>query len=236
MQALIDYMQSETAQEPHSMEADELIDQIKPYLEPVLDFVETAEEAEFTKRFKQPFGSGGPPRYFGQLCLLVQSKFPNFKPAGFEELLSEQKTEITERADALNKSLVDRVHKHVITVLRANYGPEEFFNKGIPLKEIKLDAMNKMYEDKENPMNPENYLDVIGLKKIVEHPQNWEYFKDTLNIQLPTERKGQAKYLKWLERLNEVRRIPAHPYGRSYKDEDIEFIEFISEQLEARHV
>jgi DNA sulfur modification protein DndB len=57
-----------------------------------------------------------------------------------------------------------------------------------------------------------------------------------MNIQLPSEKRGQAKYLKWLEKLNEVRRISAHPHGCSYKDADIEFLEFIDEQLEARNV
>ena len=224
-----------TAQEAYNLNADELIEQIKSYLQPVLEFVETAEDNEFVKRFKQPFGSGGPPRYFFQLCHLVRTKYADFKPEGFDELLTEQKTEVTEKADAINKSVVDRVHAHVISGLKTNY-LSEYFEKGIPQKDIKLGAIGKKYDDKDSSMPPENYLDVIELKKIIEHPQNWELFKGTMNIQMPGEKKGQAKYLKWLEKLNEVRRIPAHPYGRSYQDEDIEFLEFIDEQLEARNV
>ena len=235
LQALTDYMSSKTGQDPANLEADELIGQITPYLQPVLDFVAVTDDADFAKRFKQPFGSGGPPRYFHQLCLIVRSKFPDFVPAGFEEFAVEQASETTERADAMTKELVDRVHRHVVTVLKTSY-PGEHFDKGVPQKDIKLSAMNKKYEDGEQQMPPENYLELIDLKKIVEHQNNWELFKDTMNVQLLNDRKGQQKYLKWLERLNEVRRIPAHPYGRSYKETDLDFLEFLDEQLSARNV
>jgi hypothetical protein len=235
LHALIEYMEKETGQRPHNLEAEELIEQIEPYLKPVTDFIETSEPAEFAKRFKQPFGSGGPPRYFFQLVSLVRTQVPDFKPAGFDEFLSEQQSEAAEAADALTKSLVDRVHRHVIEVLKKIYG-NDYFNKGIPQKEIKLSANAKMYDDKEDAMPVENYLDVVELKKIVEHRNNWDSFKDTMNIKLPNERKGQAQYLKWMERLNEIRRIPAHPFGRSYKEDDIEFLGFMDEQLQANHV
>ena len=207
LQALIEYMQSETSQQAQNLDAEELIDQISPYLKPIIEFVGTSDDVEFAKRFKQPFGSGGPPRYFFQLCLLVRSQYPEFKPVGFDDIVSEQKGEVTEKADALTKELVDQIHTHVVAVLRNSYGPD-FFNKGIPQKDIKLSAMNKMYEDKESPMPPESYLDVIELKKIVESKQNWDTFKSTLDIKLPTDKKGQAQYLRWFERLNEVRRHP----------------------------
>jgi hypothetical protein len=235
LQALIEYMTAKTGQEAHSLDGDELIEQLEPYLKPVLEFVESAEDAEFRKRFKQPFGSGGPPRYFFQLVALVRTKYLDFKPAGYDDFITEQAAEVTQEADARTKSVVDRVHNHVVSVLRANWGGD-FFDRGIPHKEIKLAAMNKMYDDKEKQMPPETYLDVIELKKIVEHQQNWEAFKETLSIQLLDERKGQAKYLKWMERLNEVRRIAAHPFGRTYKPDDLDFLEFIDEQLQARHV
>jgi DNA sulfur modification protein DndB len=236
LQALIEFMTAETGQEAHSLDAEELIEQIDPYLKPILEFVETAEDSEFTKRFKQPFGSGGPPRYFFQLCAIVRTKYPTFKPQGFDDFVSERTAEVAGEADARTKSIVDRVHNHVVNVLRASWGLEHFFHKGIPQKEIKISATAKMYEDKDLPMPVENYLDVIDLKSIIEHKQNWEFFKDTMSIQLPDEKKGHHQYVKWLVRLNEVRRIPAHPYGRSYKEQDLEFLEFIDEQLQARNV
>jgi DGQHR domain-containing protein len=230
--ALVEHMKSETHQEPSSLDVDELVDQIKLYLAPVIEFVEESEDAEFEKRFKQPFGSGGPPRYFAQLCKLVIARYPNFRPEGLEEVLAEQETETIDRADSLVKSLVARVQTYIVNTLKHVYG-SDYFDKGIPQKEIKLSAHNKKYEEKGEPMPVETYLDFIDLKKVVEHPQNWGQFSTKLNIRLPGERGGQARYLRWMDSVNEIRRVPAHPYGRKYKDEQIELLDFINERLNA---
>lgn len=70
----------------------------------------------------------------------------------------------------------------------------------------------------------------------MEHKQNWDHFKDVLSIQLRGDGKGQAKYLKWMDRLNELRRISAHPYSRSYKEDDLDFLDALDESLRARNV
>jgi DNA sulfur modification protein DndB len=230
-------LKSETGQEPHDLDAEGLVEQLKPYLEPVLEFIAEATDDEFAKKFKQRFGSGGPPRYFGQLCLLVQRKYAKFNPPGLEQTLAEQDTETQEKGDALVKELVKRVQTHVIERLKHAYGPKDYWEKGIPTAEIKVAAYKKKVEDKDKDLPIEIYLDVIDLKKIVENPANWDLFKESTSIRLPDDKHGQHKYLKWIERLNEVRRIAAHPaVNRSYKDEDIEFLEFIDEQLADRGI
>ena len=112
--ALTDFLQRETGQEPQNLEAEELIEQIEPYLHPVLEFIETADDPEFVRKFKQPFGSGGPPRYYFELCVVVRSKFPQFKPPGFEEFTMEQESETAERGNSLSKQIIDRVQGHVV--------------------------------------------------------------------------------------------------------------------------
>ncbi len=72
------------------------------------------------------------------------------------------------------------------------------------------------------------------MKKIVEAKAVWPLFKPAFNIPEPGE-KGQAKNLKWMERVNELRRIPAHPAKeRKYKVEDFEYIDFIHEEFRKR--
>ena len=59
-------------------------------------------------------------------------------------------------------------------------------------------------------------------------------FKPVFSIPEPGE-KGQAKNLKWMERINELRRIPAHPAKeRKYKVEDFEYIDFIYDAFTKR--
>ena len=49
-----------------------------------------------------------------------------------------------------------------------------------------------------------------------------------MNIRLDDEKTGNQKYLGWMVRLNEVRRILAHSFGRSYTDKGQNFIFGIS--------
>lgn len=229
------YMQQKTHQVPHELESSDLIEQIKPYLDPVLEFISTAEDVDFLKRFKVRFGSGGPPRYFYQLCLLVRSRFSDFEPPGFVEFDNESREELKDVGDALNKSVLERVQTHVIQVLKQHYGAE-FFDVGIPDTKIKVAAVQKMYENGEDKKPAETFLNFIDYKSIVEHKKNWDLFKGTMSIRLEDEKTRNHKYLGWMVKLNEVRRILAHSFGRSYTDEQIQFLEFIDEQLAARNV
>lgn len=165
MQALLEFMTAQTGQAAHDLDAEEAIEQIQVYLKPVLEFIETAEDDEFDKRFRTPFGSGGPPRYFAQLCRLVQSQHAEFRPAGLDEILTEETSEASNRADLLIKSLQERVHGYVVAQLKSAYGSAvtEYFNKGIPQSKIKLSANEKMYDDKGAQSPPETYLDFIEL-------------------------------------------------------------------------
>jgi len=72
------------------------------------------------------------------------------------------------------------------------------------------------------------------MKKVVENRNNWHLFKGVFNIPEPGE-KGLAKNLKWMERINELRRIPGHPAReRKYKVEDFQYTDFIYDELMKR--
>ena len=74
----------------------------------------------------------------------------------------------------------------------------------------------------------------MEMKKVVEAKAVWPLFKSVFNIPEPGE-KGQAKNLKWMERVNELRRIPAHPAKeRKYKVEDFDYIDFIHDEFASR--
>lgn len=75
------------------------------------------------------------------------------------------------------------------------------------------------------------FIDTIEYKKIVEDKLTWPLFKSVFNIPELGE-KGYSKNLRWMERINELRRIPAHPTeSRHYKVEDFEYIDYIYEQF-----
>ena len=64
---------------------------------------------------------------------------------------------------------------------------------------MKVSKGNKMLIRR--PTDAITYLDVVDLKKIIEHKDNWQHFEPTMNIRLPSDRKGNAKNVSWFDTL-----------------------------------
>lgn len=232
--ALIDYVADKTKQDMLQLEGSEIIDQIRPYLEPVIAFVKDAGEEEFATRFKPSFGSGGMVKQFYRLCEQVASATPDFSPAGFSEWLKRANEDDAKYADEAVKRLQAAVHDAAIAILKKEYGSD--IEKGVPNDQILSKAFARQLEDKrKDEAKPlDTYFDLMDFKEIIEHKQNWSLFKSTFDIPLEGD-KGLAKNLKWLVQLNSLRRISAHPGAdRQYKPADIEFLKWLDAELSNR--
>lgn len=208
--------------------------EIREVSEPVLRFLTDAPDEEIEKRFNVRFGSGGPSQYYFALSRIVNDTFPAFLPGGFREWKSEITKEEQEKADRDAKWIQDKVHGLVVDRLRGAYG-DDFFDRAIFSKEIKLKAHDKRMSEEAGASvgGPENFLDFLDLKKIVEYKENWQYFDDIFNIRLPEQKKGIAKYIQWFDEINRIRRVSAHPYKRAYSKSDVEILRLVIQHVNA---
>ena len=224
-------MQQQTGQTAAELKLPDLNRQIEPHLKPVLDFVKSADDAAFAAKFKVKFGSGGPKTYFYELCRIVQGAQQKFNPPGLSDHLAEMSADVIQESERRWKWINETVHDHVISVLEENYG-DDFFQEAIANKEIKKKAFEKMMDYPVEDQKPLHvYLDFIQLKVIAEQKENWPLFSGTLSIQMPDEPKGRAKYLDWFDRVNKIRRVFAHSYGRKLEEDDAETLAYVEEQL-----
>ena len=232
--ALVKYWEANTAADAREMDIEDMMLEIEEYLKPVQDFLETNNAAQMKTAFKVPFGSGGLPEYYYRLCKMIKDKYSDFRPDGMEEWEEEQSEERIQDADTKLKVIVSEIRKYIFDVFRAIHGEEKaaYWEKGITDKTLKADAYKRSLDyDVEERLPLETYLEVVEMKKIVENKQNWPLFKKVFNIAEPGE-KGLAKNLKWMDKINELRRIPAHPaMERHYKVEDFQYIDFVHGEL-----
>src|ERR1700687_3942709 len=235
--ALIKYWEANTAADSREMEIEDMLLAIEEYMKPVTDVLENATAAEMKAAFHVPFGSGGPPEYYYRLCRIMKTKYSDFQPEGMEEWEAEQSEERIEEADRKLKNTVSEIRTYIFAVFRAIYGEKKdaYWDSGVTDKGIKAEAYKRSLDYEVDERLPlESYLEVVEMKKIIEGKQNWPRFKPVFNIAEPGE-KGLAKNLKWMDRINELRRIPAHPAkDRHYKVDDFEYIEFIHTELMQR--
>ena len=237
LSALIEYMESSKGLDTKQLRPKEIILGIEKYLEPVLKFLSGADEVQMERRFKVQYGSGGPREYYYRLCRLVKQNFSNFSPAGMDDWEEEQSEENIAIADKKLKDINVEVQKYIFRKFKERYGVENnaYWNSGVVSKDIKVKAYKTSLDDSDEDRLPlENYLNFIDYKSIVAHKQHWSLFKDVFNIPEPG-KKGLAKNLKWMDRINELRRIPAHPTeSRRYKKDDFAYIGYIHNRLEHR--
>lgn len=228
---LIAYMQKDRGLDARAMSEGELIAEVQPYLQPVIDYNKNTNDVDFETLFSIQYGSGAIPAYFFQLAKIVRSVFQNFNPSGLEDFIRETDANRREEADRLVKHLQSKVPEFIVSRLKKEYGDgEDWLRRACKNKDILTGAFKKQI-DEEDPGSIESYLDFLDFKKIVEAQENWGYFSEALSIKLDAEKKGLAKYLKWFDEVNRIRRIPAHPYGKSYKDADIELLRFVDQRL-----
>ena len=234
---LIKFAESESSIDPRQLEPDELLAEINDYLDPVLKFLTSCSEKDAEARFKVPYGSGGPPEYFFRLVALVKEAYSDFQPDGFSEWEASQSQDKISDADRQIREINVTVQKTIFAILKKEHGddPSGYWEKGVRSREIKIKAYSKAQDHElDKRLALENYLDFIEYKKIVEDKENWPLFKDCFDIPLPGD-KGHAKNLKWMDRINELRRISAHPTeSRKYSSEDFAFLDWLYEQIELR--
>lgn len=235
--AVIDYWEANTASDAKEMEIGDLMLELEEFMQPVTDVLEQSTSLQLKERFTVPFGSGGPPEYFFRLSRLIKAKYADFQPEGLENWEAEQSEERIGHADAHLKWIVSEMRHHIFSAFRKLFGEKNnaYWEKGISDNGIKADAYKRSLDtDADERLTLESYLEVVEMKKIVESKDNWPRFKNVFNIPEPGER-GIAKNTKWMVRINELRRIPAHPSReRHYKVEDFEYIEFVYNTLVER--
>lgn len=231
---LVKHLQAVERIDPHELSAADLADQIGILARPFIKFCREATDAEFKARFPITFGAGGPKRYKLQVAALLREETPSLQIEGLDDFLASSSEARTEQGDRIVKWVSDNLHHFVVAKLRNVYG-EDFFERGIKSKDIKIRAYTKRAEsDPEGKTPLETYLDIIELKKVAETAENWPHFKEALSIRLPGQQGGLAKYLKWMDEFNDVRKIYAHPYNRAYSDDDIALLEHVERELRTR--
>lgn len=227
---LIEYSARKNGFEPHASEVFDLYSSIKPYIAPVLSFINTATDAEFEHRFKVIFGSSGFHEYFFSIVDLVVPTASDFSPKGYAEFKRLTSDEVVDLADRQVKWVQKVVPAYLLDRLRAIYG-EEYFDLGVP-KEIQKVCQAKRIDDEGDDKLPvETYLDWIQLQKIAVQKEVRDAVKEVLSVQMLDEGGGKHFYSGWFDAVNRIRRIVAHPSGRSYKDEDLKVLSLVTEHL-----
>lgn len=234
IQSVISHYEKITSTNIREISTEDLFEDLDFYFAPLYEYYKSATINSMQEEFKVQYGSTGPRQYFYRLCKIINNVHSDFMPDGFLEWVDTQNKEKIIISDNRLKEINSFIINSIGETFKANFsGDTNYMEKALGKK--KTDVYMKMVEKRAKDGKPdvplEGYLDFIDFKKIVEIAEYWPLFKGAFNIPEPGE-KGVAKNIKWIERLNELRRIPAHSSElRNYESGDFEYIEYIYNEL-----
>jgi len=231
--ATIDHaVKKHKAFDPTNATTSELVAEAAEVIAPLIGHLKELPDTEFLESFGEKYGSGGPPEYFLEMSQIIWEQDRTFTPEGLEEYIESKDERRVKDAESAVKFIENRVTEIVIGYYKKLHGAS-FWNY-VGTKEMRVKAYERQQEDSpEKQLDLDAYLDFIDKKKIIEKSENWLVFKPYFDIPLPNE-KGYAKNLKWMDRLNELRRIVAHPHKRAFRSEDLVFLEWVKKAFEQK--
>ncbi len=123
------------------------------------------------------------------------------------------------RAYKINTELSQKMNKYIVDNLKGKSKNGNWLNVNlIPAKVIK--KVNERCVDEGQKYSEESYLDFIDYKEIIKKHQD---------LQKIFSIKGEN--LNWLDKLNKLRRDPAHPEKPAPKIKDVEYFEDIANKI-----
>ena len=209
--------------------ADETYAEFKPYLLALIDFFRSASAQEI-QSFRRIGSSLTAVRQqaFG-IEAHINRRMPNFRPTGLQEYLESRDQAGTEEAAARVTTIHRSLYAFVIGTLKRHYGTEAkiWWTKGIPLK-IRQQSTAE-WEAKNREGEEESQLYLISYIEICHN--NWDLVKAIISLDANNKNNKRAN-TKWIQDLNEIRKITTHPERGVLTTDQVAFVNEIFEKVE----
>ncbi len=211
---------------PEKMSGEELADVVKPYLEPVIEFIDNLD-SEGIKKLRSLFGSGATEKVLREFQYPIHKDFEEFNPEGLEQWMKEH-------SGVFNKPSYDLGHNHIEPLidnfikskLKDQLGKKFWWIQGIP-KPIQKDCSDKRIDA--GTGEPDwHFLNTIHYHSIID--KHWgilgEYFTPP-----GMENEKKSRKLDWLKKFNLIRQKYSHPQRENTTEEEYTFLKELNDWL-----
>ena len=208
------------------LDAEETSSEITPYLEILIDFLKSASAQEI-RAFRRTGSSLTAVRQqaYG-LEAQINKTIGSFNPPGLADYLASRDEAGTEEAAGKVTKLNRMLFDYVIGRLKQHYGTEDktWWIEGIPVG-IRTKCTTA-WEEKNREGQEESNLYLIDYIDIC--IKNWQLVKGAISLDARDKENKKAN-TKWIKKLNDIRKITAHPERGVL---DTEQVAFVNECLE----
>jgi DNA sulfur modification protein DndB len=235
MRRLIAFIEVKDHVRPVTLESDDLVDRLSPYIAPLIEYFKAADPTDIA-RFRN---RGSSLQSVDQNCLqmmaIIHSANPVFDTTDLRTYIENQDAEGTKQA----RDMIDEINRilfnDVTSTLKEKFGSDRdiWWNKGVP-KSVRNEC-DKQFNDSDGQRDRWQFLYLINYLDIVLFEDNWDLFKDHYNFY----GKGKkADLVRWIIQVNKARQITHHaekgPLSRDQVDVVRRVHELVKEHIEQR--
>ena len=221
LRAIVGHVQATEDVDFYKMTPSDIVSKIRLMIEPVIKYIEQADESMISG-FKGHYGSSGPRTVaFALMEIVHDAGFSQFRPPGLDEHIRSHSEENVNKAQDLVRSTEDVMREIALTALKRIHGSEtdQWWRSGVP-QPVRMQAA-QLVESSQEGGDAHEFLTVLDYKKIAE--TNCEEFRPFFTID--NSKKSKRASLEWMDRFNGIRNRVSHSGRRRVTNEEIDFLE-----------
>ena len=222
---IIDYLHDKKIIEPKSQSSDEIIEETRPYLDLVAEYLQKLTHEE-KRSFRKEYGRVGDKRLWRTLQQHINNSYNDFTPEGMTEFWENNSKKYNTESFEIIRDLELHLKRIISEKLKEKYGSNWFRSKCIP-KSVYDDAQklaadkNYSKEEGEADCQPQDMLHLINYREIAIYGSNWsEMFEPILGE--PDTKGNKKDRTEWMVKLNTIRNQNYHTY--SVSSDEYEFL------------
>ena len=209
---IVDHLISSQSINPKAMKTDELINEVKYYLDPIINFYKNISIEDRTS-IKKTYGGGAPTKYWRILQKAINSERHDFNPSGMEEWWLNNAKIFNEESVKLVREIALHLSEIFEKQLKSKYGGN-WIIMGVPqpiYTKIKREADKQNYDRitsglEGEEVTPWSFVSIADCRDIALYGRNWsECFLNILTRKEEGKKPGNKQVeTDWMMHLNTI--------------------------------
>lgn len=208
--------------------ADEVFDEVKKYLMPLVNYFGSATPDKIQAFRRQGSSLAAVKKQAMGMNVIIKEAFKDYRPTGLEEYIESRDEEGNEKGQILVGKIQTQIFKHVVSTLKEEFGEvnKKWWTEGVPYTVRK--ACGEEWEKEKRTKPEESYLYLLNYSSIAK--DNWELLGASFALG-EKDQGNRAKCLSWVKELNDIRNKAYHPEKENLTTEEVKFVEDLHEKI-----